>query len=157
MPPAATVEPLAKHRTLIPQVAYWFVTEWPTWYGPNGPGNVQADVEALAASEGTLPVGIVAFRDGVSLGIGALKAASIPSHDHLSPWAAAGFVVPAYRGRGIGTILLQALVAKSRELGFACVYCGTSTSESLLVRAGWRPIEAIVHDNKPLTIFRSAA
>jgi GNAT superfamily N-acetyltransferase len=157
MPIAATVEPLARHRALVPRVARWLVAEWPAWYGPGGPGNVDADVEAFAASEQVLPVGMVAVCDGVPAGIGALKAESIPSHAHLSPWAAAGFVVPALRGRGIGRVLLDALVAKSRELGFGCVYCGTSTAESLLVRAGWRPVEVIVHHDRPLTIFRSAA
>lgn len=149
-------EPLARHRHLLPQVAQWFVAEWPAWYGPGGAGDAPADVAAFAASEHALPVGIVAFdRCGLPVGIGALKAESIPARRDLSPWAAAGYVVPGLRGRGIGARLLQALLAQARELGFDHVHCGTRSAATLLERAGWRRIDTVAHDGAPLAIFRS--
>ena len=66
-------------------------------------------------------------------------------------------MLPACRGRGIGAALLQGLVAKAHELGHEHVYCGTSTAQSLLTRAGWQPLETVVLQDKPLTIFRSLA
>jgi GNAT superfamily N-acetyltransferase len=135
-------EPLTRHRELIPVVAHWFTCEWPTWYGPDGPGNATEDLEAFAASEEDLPVGYLVFEAGIPVGIGALKSTSITSHLHLSPWAAAGFVLPSRRGKGVGLFLLRELVVKARQLGYAHVYCGTSTAQSLLIRAGWAAIEA---------------
>jgi len=157
MPTVVTIEPLAHHPELIPLLAQWFVSEWPGWYGPGRPGSVSEDLEAFARSDRTLPVGLVAFENSMPVGAGALKAESIPGHSHRSPWAGAGFVLPAYRGRGIGAALLRALVAKAGELGHPRIYCGTSTSQSLLVRAGWSVIEVTSLEGKPLTIFRSAA
>ena len=157
MPSAVIVEPLAHHRELIPLVAEWFVSEWPNWYGPGGPGNLAQDMDAFAASASVLPVGMVIFENHVPVGAGALKAHSIPSHAHLSPWAAAGYVLPSCRGRGLGALLLQALVARAQALGFEHVHCGTSTAERLLTREGWQPIEVIEHASKRLTIFQSAA
>jgi GNAT superfamily N-acetyltransferase len=157
MPPAVIVEPLAHHRELVPLVAEWFLPEWPSWYGPGGPGNLAHDADAFAASDSALPVGMVIFESHVPVGAGALKEHSVPSHAHLSPWAAAGYVLPSCRGRGLGAMLLQALVARAHALGFERVYCGTSTAERLLSRAGWQPLEVIDHAGKPLTIFQSAA
>ena len=154
---AFTVEPLARHRRLLPLIEGWFVGEWPAWYGPTGPGNAAQDREAFAASEAVLPVGLVALSRGIPIGVGALKAESIPTHTHLAPWAAAGFVVPAYRGQGMGAAILAALVTHARSLGFDRVYCGTSTAGSLLQRCGWSSLEVIQHAGKPLTIFRSTA
>ena len=151
------VEPLARHRGLIPLVARWFIAEWPAWYGPEGPGDVAEDLEAFAASERLLPIGYLVFQGELPVGAGALKATSIPSHSHLSPWAAAGFVLPEHRGKGIGSLMLQELVAKAHQLGYERVYCGTSTSESLLVRAGWSAVGATQLEGKDLTIFASAA
>jgi len=151
------VEPLARHLDLVPLLAEWFVSEWPGWYGIGGQGNVTQDLQCFAASETTLPVGFVVFSNGAPAGAGALKAESIPSHKHLSPWAAAGFVVPKQRGQGIGAVLLGAMVAHARALGYPHVYCGTSTAESLLQRSGWSTIELTQHAGKPLTVFRSAA
>jgi GNAT superfamily N-acetyltransferase len=153
---ALSVEPLARHPGLVPLLAQWFVAEWPGWYGAGGPGNVLQDLRDFAASETRLPIGFVVFGDGAPAGAGALKAESIPSHRHLSPWAAAGFVVPQQRGRGIGAALLAAMVAHARALGYASVYCGTSTAGSLLRRSGWSAIEVTQHAGKALTVFRSA-
>ena len=151
------VEPLARHRSLLPVLNGWFVSEWPAWYGAGGQGNIGQDLNAFSASEVSLPVGFVAFSDGTPVGAGALKAESIPTHNHLSPWAAAGFVLPECRGRGIGAALLAALVAHARSLGYNHVFCGTSTAESLLQRSGWSAVEVTQHAGKPLTVFRSAA
>jgi len=157
MAPSVRVAPLREHREFCPLVVQWFRGEWPEWYGPGGSGSAEADVNAFAASDINLPVGLLAFDREVPVGVGALKTESIPSHKHLTPWAAAGFVLPKRRGQGIGAALLQGLVTQGRKLGFPHVYCGTSTSKSLLVRSGWEQLEVIVHSGKPLAIFRSAA
>jgi GNAT superfamily N-acetyltransferase len=151
------VEPLARQRGLTSLVARWFIEEWPAWYGPGGPGNVAEDLEAFAASEQLLPIGFIVFQGELPVGTGALKATSIPSHTHLSPWVAAGFVLPEHRGKGVGSFMLQELVAKAHQLGYERVYCGTSTSESLLVRAGWSAVAVTQLEGKDLTIFASAA
>jgi GNAT superfamily N-acetyltransferase len=148
---------MARHRALLPLVVEWFVAEWPGWYGPGGPGDVSADLAAFAESESVLPVGLMAFVEGRPVGAGALKAESITSHKHLSPWAAAGCVVPTFRGQGIGAALLASLANHSRAMGHEAIYCGTSTAQSLLLRCGWQAIDTTVAEGKPLTVFRSVA
>jgi N-acetylglutamate synthase-like GNAT family acetyltransferase len=113
-------------------------------------------VAAFAASDSSLPAGMLVVDKGQPIGVGALKAESIPSHRHLMPWAAAGYVLPQRRGEGIGGVLLRALVGRANALGHAHVYCGTSTAQSLLTRSGWMAIDTTVLDGKPLTIFRCA-
>lgn len=156
-PAPVTIAPLSGHRDLLPLVAAWFVAEWPGWYGPGGRGDLWADLTAFAASERALPVGLLAFRDGRPVGAAALKAESIASHRHLSPWAAAGYVLPELRGQGIGAALLVGLVAQARALGYASVYCGTSSARSLLLRSGWQAIDSTLMEGEPLTVFRSPA
>ncbi len=112
-------------------------------------------MQAFGASAHELPVGIVVFAGPEPVGFGALKASSIPSHAHLSPWAAAGYVVPDRRGQGIGAALLRALVAHAASIGHPIVYCGTSTATTLLERSGWGLVEHVVHAGKPLGIYRS--
>ena len=157
MTSAVYVHPLARHRKQIPLIAAWFTSEWPEWYGSGGKGNVIQDLQEFAASESELPIGMVIFQNHIPVGAAALKAQSILSHVHLTPWAAAGYVLPSHRGQGLGAALLGALVTEAHNLGFERVYCGTSTAERLLVRSGWRALEVIVHAGKPLTIFQSAA
>ena len=133
-----TTQPLSRIPALKPQVSAWLLSEWPDWYGPDGPGDLSGDVEAFARSDSALPVGLIICRDGEPIGFGALKRESIPSHAHLTPWAAAGYVVPSCRGQGAGAFRLRALEERAAILGFPRVHCGTSTAVTLLRRAGWR-------------------
>ena len=151
------VEVMARFPALKPTIRAWLLSEWPDWYGAGGPGTLVEDVEAFARSETLLPVGFVVFAAGEPVGFGALKQESIPSHSHLSPWAATGYVKPSHRRQGVGAILLGAIVGHAKTLGFPNVYCGTSTAGSLLERAGWQRVEQIVHAGQPLGIFRSGA
>ena len=146
------IEPLAEHLETIPALTHWFESEWDDYYGPLGPGDAAADLASFARRD-SLPVGLVAFCGVELCGVAALKADSIPTHAHLGPWASAGMVAPAYRGQGIGAQLLAALEEAARDLGFRHIYCGTGTSETLLLRTGWTLLERTVHDGEELAIF----
>ena len=140
---------------LKPTVRDWLLSEWPDWYGNGGPGDLSADIEGFARSDTELPVGFVVFQDKVPIGFGSLKSDFIPSHRHLSPWASSGFVLPAFRRKGVGEFMLQHMVSHAQAMGFPFVYCGTSTSASLLRRAGWQCLETVIHAGKPLEVYRS--
>jgi GNAT superfamily N-acetyltransferase len=150
-----SVSRLASHPEALPVIAEWFRGEWPDWYGPGGAGVAEEDLLAYS-NECSLPVGVVVFCDGALCGVAALKAKSIPSHSHLTPWAAAGFVLPALRGQGIGAALLSAVEVEARALGYKCIYCGTSTAVSLLRRAKWRLVETVQHEGKGVSIYEKA-
>jgi GNAT superfamily N-acetyltransferase len=151
------VVPLSQVAALRALVSEWLACEWPGWYGNGGPGDLPGDIEAFSRSYSVLPVGLVVFKATQPVGFGALKQQSIPTHTHLSPWAATGFVLPQYRGHGIGAFLLRAIVDHARVMGFSRIYCGTSTAQSLLDRAGWQLIERVQHAGKPLGIYQSGA
>jgi GNAT superfamily N-acetyltransferase len=148
-----TISPLARHRELLPLLTQWFIEEWPKWYGEEGRGSAAQDLAAFAASESSLPVGLVAFEDNTPIGVAALKSESLPTRRHLRPWAAAGLVVPSHRRRGVGACILQALVHHAHCLGFGRVYCGTATAVTLLRRSGWSQLEVIQHEGESLVIF----
>lgn len=153
-PARVTVAPLREYPEHCAFFEQAFSAEWPSWYGPDGPGDARSDLEAFANEGGTLPVGVVAFASGGQpVGVAALKEASIPSHAHLSPWAAAGYVVPQWRRQGVGALLLAALVREASRLGYQAIFCATETSQSLLIRQGWIPMEPIVHEGGLLQLF----
>jgi GNAT superfamily N-acetyltransferase len=148
-----TIAPLALHRDLLPLVSAWFIDEWPGWYGPGGRGDAAADLAAFAATQTRLPLGLVAFENRAPVGVAALKPESVPTHRHLTPLAAAGFVLPSHRGRGIGALLLAALVRQAHALRYEHIYCATSTAIGLLRRSGWSQLECVEHGGESLVIF----
>ena len=151
------IERLSEHRDLVPLVASWLQAEWPDWYGTSGKGSAHEDVLEYAGAGKTIPFGVVAFRDGVPCGFGALKNDAIPPGSDRGPWVGAGYVLPELRGQGIGALVLRALTGEARRLGFLHVYCGTSTSTSLLRREGWRELEVVPHEGAQVVVFQSPA
>jgi GNAT superfamily N-acetyltransferase len=147
------VEPLASHPEALPELGRMFEAEWPSWYGVGGRGNASTDLLAFAGSTG-LPFGFVALLDGAVCGAAALKAESIPSHRHLSPWAAAGVVKPSLRGHGIGSALLAALEERARSQGYPQIHCATSTAETLLRRRDYRLLERVTHEGQDLGVYQ---
>jgi GNAT superfamily N-acetyltransferase len=149
------IEPLADHPEALPILKEWFEMEWEAYYGPAGPGDAQNDLFACA-NRGALPIGMVALYENELCGVAALKAVSIPTHAHLGPWAAAGLVSPLYRRRGFGTALVRALEATARNLGYARIYCGTSTANHILQRRGWQFIEQVNYNGEDVSIYHKA-
>ena len=151
--PTVVVEPLALHAGALPELRRLFEAEWPSWYGPGGRGSADDDLRAFSTASG-LPFGVVALRGNEVCGVAALKAESIPSHRHLTPWAAAGLVKRSLRGQGIGSALLAALEAQARERGHRAIHCATATSESLLQRRGYRLLERVGHEGQDLGVYQ---
>lgn len=108
------------------------------------------------ANRDELPIGMVAFADGDLAGVAALKQESISSRTNLSPWIGGAYVVPHLRRKGIGTHLIGALCDVAAKLGHSTVYCATSTSVSLLRRAGWQFLESLPHDGEIVHIYRKS-
>src|SRR5688500_12510596 len=135
-----------------PVIPSWFELEWAAYDGPDGPGDAEQDLWAYA-SRGKLPVGLIAWYDDALCGIAVLKTHSLSTHTHLSPWAAAGLVLPPFRGRGIGSSLLCALKEVARGFGYSNMYCATSTAMGLLERHGWQLMERVRCNGEEVSIY----
>ena len=72
-----------------------------------------------------IPLSLVALADGRLAGTVNLIDNDDRKRTHLHPWLAAMVVVQDLRGKGIGTRLVQELLAEARRLGFPSVYFGT--------------------------------
>src|SRR5882672_6806706 len=92
------IKHLAEQRHVLPKLRAWFESEWPAYYGAGGHGNAEQDLLAYANS-GSVPFGLVAFRQDKPCGFVALKREAFPSHPHLFPWAGAAYVEPSLRMR----------------------------------------------------------
>jgi predicted N-acetyltransferase YhbS len=125
---------------VLPVLVRWFVEEWGPYYGPEGPGDAEADLRA-ARHRDQLPICLVALdAAGDVTGTVALRVESIVSHRHLTPWLAALLVAPEHRRRGIGSALVAAIEGEARRLGHKRLYVGTDESR-FVERRGWRAFD----------------
>jgi predicted N-acetyltransferase YhbS len=81
---------------------------------------------AQAQSADAVPLCLMALGDKDDvLGVVNLVASDDDKHPEWTPWLAGLVVVTAWRGQGVGTALVQALLAHARRLGVAQVYLGS--------------------------------
>jgi predicted N-acetyltransferase YhbS len=153
------VELLADHQEALPCLREWFEREWAPYYGPDGPGDATTDLRESCNRE-ELPIAVVAILGGEIVGTAALKAESVSTHKHLTPWLAALLVRPEFRRRGIAERLIAEIEKKAQELGFHSIYVGTGegsgTPESPLRKRGWEFVEKGPYFVSEVSIFKKA-
>jgi len=80
---------------------------------------------ALAHRADQLPLALIALHDSQLVGAINLVDNDDENHPEWHPWLAGMVVAPPWRGRGIGSALVTALLGHARRLGFERVYFGT--------------------------------
>ena len=95
----------------------------------------------LFASDQSHGVALVAKADGEPVGTCLLAESEIePNHD-LSPWLAGLFVVPEYRGKGVGAALVRAIEDQARQRELSRVYLYTTHAVGFYKRLGWKVMD----------------
>jgi GNAT superfamily N-acetyltransferase len=139
------------------RLAELFIAEWMPWYGPDGQGNAEADLVGCMNRD-HLPIAVVAQNKGSQvLGTAALKQESLGSEHGDGPWLAAVVVDPDFRGRGIGTSLIQAVEEQARRLAFTQIYTSTDAANSIVERRGWARLNHTAQSLRgPVSIYKLA-
>ena len=146
----------------IPLLAAALCAEWPEWYATPGGPSADNDLRARCRRTG-LPLGVVAVVDGETVGTAALLAQSLESRHtlapwlaDLTPWLAGGYVLPAWRRRGIGAALCEAVAAIAWREGHGVLHTATSSADRLLLRLGWTEIDRVPPADDPIRVYRLA-
>ncbi|SET64845.1 Acetyltransferase (GNAT) domain-containing protein [Natronincola peptidivorans] len=90
---------------------------WKEWGNDKNYGNYQSIVEH-SLNKDNLPQTFIAFIDGEPVGTVGLWRCDLISRQDLYPWLACLFVLPKYRGRGIGIELQNFLIQYAESLGY---------------------------------------
>lgn len=123
-PERLVLDHLFRHPHLQRQVAALIVDEF--WQGvPGVTVDSMAARLAQAQSADALPISRIALVDGALVGTVNLIDCDDDARTQLWPWLAAMVVVPGRRGRGIGSLLVRALIDDARRLGITQMFLGT--------------------------------
>lgn len=91
--------------------------------------DAMADRLALATSAHTLPLCRIAVSDGKLVGVANLIDYDDPNPRVGRPWLAGLVVTPAWRGQGVGSRLVRAVLDDAYRLGEKEVFLGTDGPE----------------------------
>ena len=129
------IAPLAKEADAA-VVAGWIWSEW----ARHEPGVTRADSDAVvhAALRGDgLPYFVVARVGNQPVGCASILSDDLPTRPDIGPWLANVYVLPAWRGRGIGRALVENAMAHGTRLADR-LYLYAFGSTAWYERLGWR-------------------
>ncbi len=128
---------LANARDLVVPLAPLLIEEWEPYYGRQGPGDAERDLNDCCNID-SIPLALVAIdEDREVLGTAALKARSVETHRHLTPWLSTMFVPERYRGQGIRVALVDAIEKDAARLGYKRLYVNARGVSSAMLENGW--------------------
>ncbi|MBL7479186.1 GNAT family N-acetyltransferase [Legionella bononiensis] len=106
-------------------------------------------------NDDTLPLTIVALDVGKPVGMCSLRENDGIRQD-LKPWLGSLVVDPAYQKQGIGTMLIEAIKNKARDLGFNNLYLFAfdPTIPDYYSRLGWTVIGMDEFKGYPVTVMK---
>ena len=143
------IRPLGERPDLIGLTCEWHVPE----FDPGGDFEHWRTARTREAQLGGVPCAWVAFVDDVPVGSVSLVESNMDTHSELTPWLAALFVLPGYRGRGIGTALVRRCESEALGAGFGRMYLYASEARAYYPRFGWTHLAEDVYEDTQVVLM----
>jgi GNAT superfamily N-acetyltransferase len=135
-----------------PRLAALHASEWQHLYEEWSAPHALAEF-AVQHSDGRVPATLIALDGDTLLGSVSLILDDLPGWEHLNPWLASFYVLPAYRRAGIGARLLEAAEAVLRAQRVAAAYLFTETRAAYFATHGWRAFAPIAVAGQHATVM----
>ena len=146
------VESLADHLDLIPLIGQWHWEEFGRWDPGSSLGTWTARLTKGSQRIG-IPTTFVAFIGDEPVGSALLVEHNMTTHHDLTPWLAGVYVLPIYRGQGIGTALILHSENQAAQMGIPRLYLYTPSVERFYERLGWSTIERELYVGQVVAIM----
>ena len=143
---------LADHPHHIPTVARWHHAAW---------GHLRHDdslerrIKRLEGNMGhqEIPTVLIAVEDGIVLGSASLIPHDMDTRKDLTPWLASVYTDESHRGRGIGSAVVQRVMAEAKTLGVETLYLMTPDRQTFYERLGWVRMVDVEYLDEVVTIM----
>ena len=136
------IDYLAHHRHLIPEVTDLVYGQWSELFQAGGTSRGRlGELFVERAVTDRLPLALVALAGDVLAGTGSIKLSEPGTKAGLSPWLAGMIVKDAFRGSGVGTMLVTSLESNAVKLGVETLYLSVGAASKFYQRLGWTALE----------------
>jgi GNAT superfamily N-acetyltransferase len=163
-PPDIVIDYLANHPGLVDELARLSWREWQEVYQRRE----QTLEDCLKnyrerMNIDRLPLTLVAVRAGLAanygaasqlIGIVSLKFHDMDTRPDLDPWLGGLLVLPEWRNRGVGMMLMHRATEEARRLNVPRLYLWTHSAEGLYRKLGWQVVERTEYFGKEAVVMQ---
>jgi GNAT superfamily N-acetyltransferase len=131
------------------QLARWHHQEWAAFFPDWTLAIATQELHAQAARR-DFPATLIAMKDKQLAGSVSLIAEDAEAFGYIgSPWLASLYVEPRFRGKGLGALLVNALVQHAKNISLDVMYLFTPKHRTFYERLHWQPVcQANLHGQK---------
>jgi GNAT superfamily N-acetyltransferase len=152
----AYISHLKKHPEYAPILAFWAYREW--YKSRSIPFDLVIKSYKERINSDQIPMTWIAIEDDIPVGMVSIKNNDLWSRKDLNPWLASLFVLPDYRRRGVGFMLIKQVIEKTNLLQYPSLYLFTDYDNNQLgkyyTKTGWSFLEkAKGNDENMINIF----
>jgi GNAT superfamily N-acetyltransferase len=101
-----------------------------------------------------LPLTFVALHRNELVGMVSLKFHDMDTRPDLDPWLGGLLVLPEWRNRGVGTMLMHRATEEARKLNVSQLYLWTPSAERLYRKLGWQVVERTKYFGKEAVVMQ---
>ncbi len=148
------IDYLINHPEHLPVLASWMFKTW-------GHLNPQSSLEKAEHKLTThlnavnMPLTFIALQNDEPVGMCSLRQ-NDGIKEELTPWLASLFVLPQFRGQGIGEKLVQMVIKKAHTFGYDTLYLFAfdSSLSSWYEKLGWKMIDTDSLNEHQVTVMK---
>ncbi len=145
---------LADNLTEVPTVARWLNSEWGDPSDKESIRNLESRLRDRASRD-KIPVHLLAYKDNLLVGFGVLKIREMDIYPDFEHWLGSLYVIPQYRGKGIGKALIKEIVTRAISYGVTCLYLQTEKQNiGLYQKLGWVLLDQVKYKGYDASVMR---
>lgn len=135
-----TIDYLANHPHLVPELTAWFYDEWGRKESDN---SLEIITHRLRQRLNTnqAPLTLVGFLNNEAVASASIKIREMETHPQYEHWLGAVYIKPDLRGQGLGSQIVRYTISIAKKINIAQIYLYTHSHENYYDRLGWRTIE----------------
>lgn len=144
---------LADHPGHVPALARWHHAQWGALYDDWTPDVAEEELRDHAARR-DMPTTLIAVEGDELFGSVSLVEEDTPElRGHGDAWLASLYVRPEARGRGLGALLVRAVVAFAADQKVERLWLFTPEHEDFYARLGWHARESASLRGTPVRLM----
>jgi len=116
-------------------------------------GRLPLTLVAVRARYGRSLTGL-AVNGSELVGMVSLKFHDMDTRPDLDPWLGGLLVLPEWRNRGVGTMLMHRATEEARRLNVPQLYLWTHSAEGLYHKLGWQVVERTNYFSKEAVVMQ---
>ncbi|MEI8601425.1 GNAT family N-acetyltransferase [Shewanella sp. PP-Sp27a-2] len=137
----------------IPQLAQWHHQEWAHLSSADATVTTLIEQMSEYLTDAAIPKMFICEDANQVMGSSSLTAADMDTRTDLSPWLANVYVNPHYRNKGLGKLLVNAIVDYAKALGLQKIYLFTADKAEFYQTLGWSKISREDYMGEMVTIM----